>query len=181
MNLGASYLGIDPGKSGAIVIVGECVEVYKMPATDAGINDLIKQLKSRHNIQYALLEKLHALPAAVQEKFGIKRGSIATAKLMKNYGALRMALFAHDIRFEEKVPRSWQRIVGLPARGGKKASRAMAQQMFPAIHVTHAIADALLLAWVARCLWRNSHPEVVAAEIARASAKPAESRQTSIL
>jgi Holliday junction resolvasome RuvABC endonuclease subunit len=160
-----AFLGIDPGKSGALAIVGGAgggiayAEVHKMPETDRGVMNLLRELKGRHQIRYALLEKLHALPAAVAEQLGIKRGSIATAKLMSNYGALKMALIASEIHFEEKVPRSWQRIIGLKAGGGKKASHAMAQELFPAVKVTHAVADALLIAWVARCLWLNSHPE----------------------
>jgi Holliday junction resolvasome RuvABC endonuclease subunit len=155
----SAFMGIDPGKSGGIAVIGGIVEAFKMPETDEEVIKLLRDLDANHQIQYALLEKLHALPAAIAEKLGIKRGSIATAKLMSNYGSLRMALIASGIRFEEKVPRSWQRIVGLKAGGGKKASHEMAQEMFPQIRVTHQIADALLIAWVARCLWRNSHPE----------------------
>lgn len=162
-----AFLGIDPGKNGGIAIVGDCAEAYKMPETDRDTWDLINALKVRHNIVYALIEELHALPAAVEEKLGIKRGSIATAKLMQHYGSLRMALIAAEIKFEERIPRTWQKIMGLAARGGKNASKAKAQQMFPQIKCTHAIADALLIASTARILWLNSHPENRPAETPR--------------
>ncbi|MFH0851573.1 MAG: hypothetical protein V1876_02385 [Candidatus Peregrinibacteria bacterium] len=130
-----------------------------MPETEKDTWDLINAIKARHNIVYALIEELHALPAAVEEKLGIKRGSIATAKLMQHYGSLRMALIAAGIRFEEKVPRTWQKLMGLQAHGGKNASKAKAQQLFPQIHCTHAISDALLIASTARVLWLNAHPD----------------------
>ena len=69
-----------------------------------------------------------------------------------------MALIGLGIRFEERVPRVWQKIQGLQPHGGKNASKARAQQMFPQIKITHHIADALLIASTARILWLNAHP-----------------------
>ncbi|MDM7994658.1 MAG: hypothetical protein QUT30_03120 [Acidobacteriota bacterium] len=169
-----SYLGIDPGMGGGIAVVGDCVEAHKMPATERDTWDLIQALKSRHNILYALIEELHALPAAVEEKLGIKRGSIAQAKLMRHYGGLRMALIAAGIRFEERIPQVWQKVMNCRTGGNKNVSKAKAQQLFPAIKVTHAIADALLIASTARILWMNSHSEIPQAESSRIYRAPAD-------
>jgi len=53
----------------------------------------------------------------------------------------------------EVVPRVWQRVFSLPTReeaGGysekKRAHAAYARDLFPRVKVTHAVADALLIA-----------------------------------
>jgi Holliday junction resolvasome RuvABC endonuclease subunit len=153
------FVGIDPGASGGIALVGSIERAYKMPESERDLWDLLTNINEEERITYALIEQLHALPAAVEEKLGIKRGSIATAKLMQHYGSLRMALIGQNIPFEERIPRTWQKLMGLPAGGGKNASKARAQQLFPHIKVTHAIADALLIACTARILWMNSNPQ----------------------
>jgi hypothetical protein len=153
-----TFLGIDPGHSGAIAIVGDAMEVHKMPETEKDLWNLLAAIQARIGITYVLIEELHAMPAAMEEKLGVKRGSIAQAKLMQHYGSLRMALIGLGIRFEERIPRTWQKIMGLQAHGGKQASKAKAQQLFPQIKCTHAISDALLIASTARILWLNANP-----------------------
>lgn len=152
-----TWLGIDPGLSGGIALIGDrgYMEVHRMPQTEKDTWDLLARLQSTYGITYALIEWLTPLPAAVDQKLGIKRGSIATAKLMQHYGGLRMALIGLGIRFEERVPRTWRRLVGLQPHGGKNANKAKAQQLYPGIKVTHAIADALLIATAARTLWMH--------------------------
>ena len=129
-----------------------------MPETDRDLFDLITELKTRHNIVFGLVEQLHALPAAVEEKLGIKRGSISAWKLGQHYGAVRMALTAAGIRFDERVPAVWQKLMCCRTRGNKNVSKEKAQNLFPSIKVTHAIADSLLIASTARILWLNAHP-----------------------
>jgi Holliday junction resolvasome RuvABC endonuclease subunit len=154
----SSFLGIDPGASGGIAVVGDRCEAHKMPETLRDILDLILALKARHDIRFALLEELHAMPAAVEEKLGIKRGSISMWKLGAHYGALKMALTAAGIRFDERVPAVWQKIMCCRTGGNKNISKARAQQLFPDLKITHHIADALLIASTARVLWLNANP-----------------------
>jgi len=153
-----SFIGIDPGVNGAIACVGDSTEVHKMPETEKDTFELLRAMMIRCNVAYALIEELHALPHAIEEKMGIHRGSIATWKLAQHYGSLRMALIAAGIPFEEKIPRTWQKIMGLQPHAGKNASKAKAQQLFPQIKCTHAISDALLIACTARILWMNAAP-----------------------
>jgi hypothetical protein len=70
-----------------------------------------------------------------------------------NYGALRMALTAAGIPFEEVVPGVWQRGLNIPPRkktegktAWKNRLKAKAQQLFPSVKITLATADALLIA-----------------------------------
>jgi Holliday junction resolvasome RuvABC endonuclease subunit len=143
-----AVLGIDPGLSGALAIIdGSLVEAYAMPETRRDLLDLVFQLKDQHGVEFALLEEITALPAAVEEKLGIKRGSIATMKLARNFGQVEMALTAADIPHDELVPRSWKKIVGVrPGGDQKKIGYARAQQLFPTVRLTHQVADALLIA-----------------------------------
>lgn len=69
-----------------------------------------------------------------------------------------MVLVGIGIPFEERVPRVWQKIMGCLTGGDKNVSKARAQQLFPQIKVTHAIADSLLIASAARILYLNAHP-----------------------
>ncbi len=155
-----NFLGVDPGLSGGIAVISDrIVEAHRMPQTDRDLWDLITGIHSRTPIAYALVEELHALPAAVEEKLGIKRGSIGTWKLGLHYGSTRMALVAAGIPFDERVPQVWQKLMCCRTAGDKNVSKAKAQQLFPQIKVTHHIADALLIASTARILWLNSHPE----------------------
>jgi Holliday junction resolvasome RuvABC endonuclease subunit len=156
-----NFMGLDPGMSGAIAVIGDngYAHTYNMPETEKDLWEIMQLLNKDYAITYSLIEQLHALPAAVEEKMGIKRGTIATWKLAQHYGSLRMALIAAGIPFEEKIPRTWQKIQGLQPHAGKNASKARAQQLFPDIKCTHINSDALLIACTARILWMNSHPE----------------------
>jgi hypothetical protein len=50
------------------------------------------------------------------------------------------------IPFEEVSPVKWQKVMGCLSKGDKNVTKAAAQRLFPDIKITHAIADALLIA-----------------------------------
>ena len=62
------------------------------------------------------------------------------------FGHLEMALTAAAIPFERVRPQVWQKATGCMTKGDKNVSKRRAQELFPSIKVTHAIADALLIA-----------------------------------
>jgi len=62
------------------------------------------------------------------------------------YGTLKGILTALHIPFELIRPVDWQRALGCMTKGDKNISKTKAQQLFPDIKVTHAKADALLIA-----------------------------------
>jgi crossover junction endodeoxyribonuclease RuvC len=137
-------IGIDPGKSGGIAWIedGEPAQAVKMPATEADIYDKIHTLQAVQfcrdgTLPFAVIEKVHAMP---------KQGVTSTFTFGKNYGALLMALTAAGIPFEEVLPGTWMRGLGCLTKGDKNVSKRKAQQLFPHLKVTHAIADALLIA-----------------------------------
>jgi len=70
----------------------------------------------------------------------------STFKFGQSYGFLRGVLIASEIRFVEVRPQEWQKAMGCLSRGDKNVTKAKAQQLWPAQKITHATADALLLA-----------------------------------
>lgn len=140
-----AYIGIDPGKSGGIAIVAEGKEPWavKMPATERDTWDVIEDIRQWCDCEtVAALEKVHAMP---------KQGVTSTFTFGQGYGALRMALTAAGIPFRDVTPQAWQKRLGCSTGGDKNVSKRMAQQLFPSLTITHAIADALLIAeWLRR-------------------------------
>lgn len=150
------YIGIDPGASGGIAVIhsGE-VRVHPIPATDRDLLLLLAPYRpvvdrmpgGFRPIAFAMLERVWGMPGWGAKNFTFGR----------SYGALRMALAAQRIPFEEVLPQRWQKAMGIvyPKRkdGGrrdKNITKQRAAALFPQLTVTHAIADALLIAEFAR-------------------------------
>lgn len=138
MNTNA-YIGIDPGASGGIAIVcGLGVSSWKMPETERDIYELIESLKVwSGDLSTAVIERVHSMP---------RQGVASTFKFGVGYGGLRMALIASGIPWHEVTPQRWQRDMSCLTKGDKNVSKRKAQQLFPSHKITHANADALLLA-----------------------------------
>ena len=134
-------IGIDPGVNGAIAWIQDgkpCVE--KMPETLADLWDLIESIKFGNECR-AYLESVHSSPQqGVKSAFTFGQG----------YGRLEMALTAVGIPFERVSPQKWQKAMGCLTKGDKNVSKRKAQELFPQLNqghrITHATADALLIA-----------------------------------
>jgi len=61
-------------------------------------------------------------------------------------GLMRGALKTGGVRLTDVPPQLWQTRMGCLTGGDKNVSKRRAQALFPEIEVTHAIADALLIA-----------------------------------
>lgn len=129
-------IGIDPGKSGGIARLAddECC-TCKMPDTERDLWDTLSALS--HEGVKAYIEQVHAMP---------KQGVSSTWVFGQNYGGLRMALIAAGIPFEAVSPAKWQKALGCMSRGDKNVTKRRAQELFPSLKITHAVADALLIA-----------------------------------
>lgn len=140
-----SFIGIDPGASGGIAIVSEGLAPWavKMPETERDIWDTVMALRSRSDREAtACIEIVHSMP---------KQGVVSSFTFGRGYGALRMALIASGIPFREVRPQEWQKALGCLSRGEKNVTKRKAQELFPSLKITHAIADSLLLAeWLRR-------------------------------
>lgn len=139
------FLGIDPGaSSGGLAILdshGAIVDASKMPETEKDISDYFKEFAPR--LRFAYIERVHSMP---------KQGVSSSFKFGVNYGALRMALLAHEIPFESIPPQRWQKVMNCMTGGQKNVSKAKAQELFPGHRITHSIADSLLIAECCRRL-----------------------------
>jgi len=136
------YLGIDPGKSGAMAIVdadGLLVDVIKHKETQHDLWEWLRQ--SRPRIAFAVLEKVASRPG---------QGVASTFKFGEQFGFCQGVLVAASIPFELVTPVRWQGVMGCRSKGDKNVTKARAQQLWPDAKVIHATADAMLLAEYAR-------------------------------
>lgn len=139
MNL---IMGIDPGQSGGLAVLdlttgGE--EPYVLPfnkETPADIVNILMSINEKKGLK-CYIENVHSMP---------KQGVASSFKFGKNFGLLIGALYASKIPFEFVAPQVWQRHLRCLSRGDKNVTKTKAQQLFPNIKITHAIADALLIA-----------------------------------
>jgi hypothetical protein len=151
------YIGIDPGASGGFGVLderpgGNHAWACPMPRTDAGILQVIDKLTENGTRQVrVMLEHVWTSP---------QMGVVSAGSFMRQFGALQMALTARGIAFERVAPVKWQRAMNVMTPKERRAElghkdkninkRAaeymLAKGAFDNITVTHAIADALLLA-----------------------------------
>lgn len=134
------FIGIDPGKSGGIAFAFDGnYDAIKMPATLA---DVFSELVNATCDATALIEKVGPMP---------KQGVKSMFSFGENYGALQMVLTALGCPWDLVTPAKWQKEFGLYGKklegtAKKNAHKAVAQRLFPTVKVTHATADALLIA-----------------------------------
>jgi Holliday junction resolvasome RuvABC endonuclease subunit len=134
-----TIIGIDPGTNGGIAWITHgrpCVE--KMPDTLQDLWELIGDIDTASDgYCHAYIEAVHSSP-----QMGVK----SAFTFGNGFGHLEMALTAAGIPFERVRPQVWQKAMGCMTKGDKNVSKRKAQELFPQIKVTHAIADALLIA-----------------------------------
>lgn len=136
------FLGIDPGGSGAVAAIdglGKIRRVVKNSGTERDVFEAFCGWDGEDVL--AVIEQVHSRP---------KQGVASSFKFGTSYGFLRGCLIASGVRFTEVSPVKWQTAMKCRTHGDKNVSKARAQQLFPGVGITHAIADALLLAEYAR-------------------------------
>jgi len=153
------HIGIDPGVNGGIVFRDDSrvVCMAAMPKTDADVFALLTEHQTRVPFCRAMIERVHSSP---------QMGVVSAFTFGRGVGALHMALHAAYIPFDEVSPRTWQKAMGViypkdsTQTQRKNLAKARAQQLFPTEHITHATADALLLAEYCRLTWHSrNRPE----------------------
>jgi hypothetical protein len=152
----ALYLGIDPGVSGGIAAIdedGAVVFVMKMPEHDEDVWRAIRGAKIGRGKVYAMLERV--MPYA---QAGRTMGATSAFTFGEGIGRLRMALVASRITFECVVAVKWQNALNCRTGGDKNVTKNYAQRLFSHLKVTHATADALLLAMYCRAEFGSRLP-----------------------
>ena len=133
-----NIIGIDPGKSGAIVSMtddGNFIAECRLSDTPA---DVWNWLDAVHrNGRHAFVEKVSSSPQmGVTSAFTFGRG----------VGFLEGILTAAGIPFEYVAPQKWQKAMGCLTGGDKNKSKAAAQRLWPGAKIAHWNADARLIA-----------------------------------
>jgi hypothetical protein len=150
-----NYIGIDPGASGGIAILSHVggkewsTFACRMPETDRDIADVLHAATPIEGETLAVIEKVNP---GVFGRPGARMGVVSAFTFGGSYRALKMALTCSRIPYDEVLPVKWQTALGCRSRGDKNVTKARAQQLFPFLKVTHAIADALLIAEFCRRL-----------------------------
>jgi crossover junction endodeoxyribonuclease RuvC len=133
------YLGIDPGKSGAIAAIRFTESgpaTCRLSETPADVCQFILDVSTMDQC-FAIVEKVHAMP---------KQGVSSSFRFGQSFGWLQGVLDAYKIPYEFAPPQKWQRAMGCLTGGDKNVSKAAAQRLWPHAKITHAIADAMLIA-----------------------------------
>ena len=137
-------IGVDPGANGGIAWITSdgkaCVE--KMPDTLQDLWELVESIgfEAPDFTPYQIKAYLEAVSSSPQ------MGVVSSFSFGRGYGNLEMALTAAGIPFERVRPQVWQKALGCMTKGDKNVSKRKAQELFPSMKVTHATADALLIA-----------------------------------
>jgi hypothetical protein len=136
------YLGVDPGKSGSLAFVTSdgVAWTVKGDSTYRDLVDAIQDAQSIQPIAFALIECVSSSP---------QMGVVSAFSFGRSYGSLEMLLTACGVAFERITPVKWQNAMKCRTGGDKNISKNRAQELFPTLKVTHANADALLLAELA--------------------------------
>lgn len=144
------YIGIDPGKDGAMAII-ETIEkeiqlVYVVVFSE---NQYKKELESISDIQcVCCLERVGAMPG---------QGVTSMFKFGENYGFIQGLLKAYGISYEVVTPQKWKKEFQIT--GDKNSSVAVCKRLFPDVNLRKTerckkdhdgMAEALLMAEYAR-------------------------------
>ena len=116
----ALYMGIDPGRQGAIAVIdGEdmSVVVHDMPATIEGKRAMLSEIGA---VRFCWIEK-----PFYPRMIGVKN----VATIAQAYGEIRSCLFHAGVSTMEVSPADWKKHFGLNT--DKDASRAYASGVFP--------------------------------------------------
>jgi len=162
-----TYLGIDPGKSGAIISMTYTdtlkISVFTLKNTPEAIVNWLSQFDNNSTV--CTIERVHAMPLwwgksgdTLQNTDGKpKQGITSTFKFGESYGILKGILIALNIKRHEVLSRVWQKQMNCLSRGDKNITKQRAQELWPTCKITHAYADALLITEYGRLnIWNKT-------------------------
>ena len=130
-------MGIDPGKSGAVAVIADEVSHYAFSKyTEHDLADIMGEWKDK-GVSMCYLERVAAMP---------KQGVTSVFTFGKNFGWYIGVLDALKIPYSFVTPQKWQKVMQCRSGGDKNVTKRRAQQLYPSLKITHAIADALLIA-----------------------------------
>ena len=138
------FIGVDPGKSGAIAFLDEALGerwFIKGDSTDHDLAEAVADASSQYDRVFAVVERVSSSP-----QMGVK----SAFTFGESFGKVQMVLAALKVPYELVSPSKWQGEMKCRTKGDKNVTKREAQRLFPDVKITHANADALLLAEYAR-------------------------------
>ena len=142
-----NFIGVDPGGSGGVALISEArAEAHSLKDVDLyWLSGYLEDLGGRES--FAVIELVHAMPG---------NGCVSMFNFGVSFGALEAFLIASGIPYVRATPQRWQKGFGLYRKADetktskKNRHKSLAQELFPDLKITHATADALLIAEYAR-------------------------------
>lgn len=138
------YIGIDPGKKGALAIInGESVNIY--PFDETTYNEILSGVDAP---AVCCLEHVGAMPG---------QGVTSMFSFGENFGFIRGLLTAHGVPYELVRPQKWKKEYSITA--DKNDAIAVCSRLFPGVSLlptsrcrkpSDGFAEALLMAEYAR-------------------------------
>ena len=139
------FIGIDPGKTGAIAMLRS--DAF-CGVWDWGDMKFLEVIKAYRAVSHALIERQNTRPG---------QGVASSGKIMYNFGWWEGLLLGIGIPYETISARMWQKVmfqgVSQKGRDRKEISMEVARKLFPGIagtllarKIDHGRADAILIA-----------------------------------
>ena len=137
----SAYVGIDPGMSGAIAYITSngwhSAEPFRK-GTPKDWLTYLRWIRQANGDAFCMVEQVHSMP---------KQGVSSTFKFGHHAGMCEAFLIAAEIPYEFVTPLAWQKALKCQSHGDKNITKRAAEALFPGgLDITHAIADALLIA-----------------------------------
>lgn len=132
-------VGIDPGKNGAAAFIDHTGAIY----------DIIQWSKNtEHDIADAFIEYGPMVDVVYLENVASRpaQGVRSVFTFGTNFGFWQGLLTGLKLPYEKITPGTWQRSLKCLSQGDKNVTKRKAQQLFPNQKITHAVADAILIA-----------------------------------
>ena len=135
------YLGIDPGKQGAAVLLrgdGSLVSVMKLPilGKDIDIHDLSSWLEATCIVEGCTVDSLSAALEALGSRPAPKMGATSAITMGRNWGRLEGLLCGLGVRYDIVQPKRWQQEVCPGSGDPKPRSISAAKRLLPALDLT---------------------------------------------
>ena len=148
----SKYIGIDPGKSGGIVMIDDKtnkIEVKKCPDSvhDMALMFALMIGDTPSSRIIVIIEKVWARP---------HDGRVSVFTFAQNYGHWEGIIASHEITAHHVTPQVWMKAIGCPPRLSKKDRKnflkELAKKKYPDISkkLTLATSDAMLIAEYAK-------------------------------
>jgi crossover junction endodeoxyribonuclease RuvC len=134
-------IGIDPGKSGALAVLGWLDTPYISPFKDKApgkIMEVLKHLSAFQGVETTVyLEQVRSSP---------QQGVVSAFTFGRGYGFLEGVVMGLGLPIVQVRPSEWQGALGCMSGGDKGKLAAYARKLYPSVKITNDTADAVLIA-----------------------------------